>query len=105
MWTDPEFDPASAAFYYARVLEVPTCRWSTRACNARGVRCAKPGDVPERLGSVLRPALSEDDPGTRLDVAHLVHAPATDRQPHLGGVAARQLMPTTQIAKYCAPPP
>ena len=28
-WTDPNFKPADRAFYYVRVLENPTCRWST----------------------------------------------------------------------------
>lgn len=27
VWTDPEFDPEEKAFYYARVMEIPTPRW------------------------------------------------------------------------------
>ncbi|MDO6521326.1 DUF3604 domain-containing protein [Shimia thalassica] len=27
IWTDPDFDPAESAFYYVRVLEIPTPRW------------------------------------------------------------------------------
>ena len=37
LWSDPEFDPAVRAFYYARVIENPTCRWSTWDAIRAGV--------------------------------------------------------------------
>ncbi|MDB3877555.1 DUF3604 domain-containing protein [Gammaproteobacteria bacterium] len=36
-WEDPEFDPTIKAFYYVRVLENPTCRWSTWDAIKAGV--------------------------------------------------------------------
>ena len=44
-WTDPDFDPALRAFYYVRVLENPTCRWTTHRALARGT-APPPSDPP-----------------------------------------------------------
>ena len=43
VWTDPDFDPALQAFYYARVLQIPTPRWSTYDASKLGV--LPPSDV------------------------------------------------------------
>lgn len=37
LWQDPDFDPATSASYYVRVLENPTCRWSTWDALSKGV--------------------------------------------------------------------
>jgi hypothetical protein len=47
VWTDPEFDPSVHAFYYARVLEIPTPRWTTIQAKKLGV--APPDVVPATL--------------------------------------------------------
>lgn len=36
-WRDPDFEPSRRAFYYVRVLENPTCRWSTIDANTLGI--------------------------------------------------------------------
>ena len=47
VWTDPEFDPSLDAFYYARVLEIPTPRWTTLQAKKLGI--APPDVVPPSL--------------------------------------------------------
>jgi len=49
-WSDPEFDPKLNAFYYVRVLENPTCRWSTWDANRLGIEPnpALPKAIQER---------------------------------------------------------
>ncbi len=37
VWRDPNFDAEQSAFYYVRVLENPTCRWSTYDAIRAGV--------------------------------------------------------------------
>ncbi len=41
VWTDPDFDPDQQAFYYARVLEIPTPRWVVYDAFRFGI------DIPE----------------------------------------------------------
>lgn len=42
-WTDPDFNPTHNAFYYARVIEIPTPRWSM--FDAKELEIAHPGDL------------------------------------------------------------
>ena len=47
VWEDPGFDRAQRAFYYVRVLEIPTPRWTTHDAKVFGVKL--PTDVPATL--------------------------------------------------------
>jgi hypothetical protein len=49
-WIDNDFDPAKRTFYYVRVLEIPTPRWTTYDAKAFGVKipAGAPVDNQER---------------------------------------------------------
>jgi hypothetical protein len=48
VWTDPDFNPADNAVYYARVIEIPTPRWSTYDAAELGV------PVPEEVPATIQ---------------------------------------------------
>ena len=54
LWTDPEFDPMQSAFYYVRVIEIPTPRHSLFDALALGIEVSEtkqPATLQERAYS------------------------------------------------------
>ena len=47
-WEDPDFDPQEKAFYYARVIEIPTPRWTAYEAKRYGV------EMPEKVPMVTQ---------------------------------------------------
>ena len=46
-WQDPDFDPKQPAFYYVRLLQIPTPRWTTYDAAFFGIE--RPKNVPATL--------------------------------------------------------
>ena len=69
-WKDPNFNPKERAFYYVRVIEIPTPRWTTY--DAKILRHEAAGKLPDV------------DPGPRLHLADLVHPRRTDVEDQIG---------------------
>ncbi|MDB2630030.1 DUF3604 domain-containing protein [Luminiphilus sp.] len=46
-WVDPDYDASHNAFYYARVIQIPTCRWTTYDSLRLGLE--PPADVPATI--------------------------------------------------------
>lgn len=48
VWVDPDFEADQPAFYYARVIEIPTPRWTTYDARTLGVDAPEPVSLQER---------------------------------------------------------
>lgn len=72
-WVDDDFDPDARAYYYVRVLENPTCRWSVRQCIENGYDCENPttqldADCCDPVVGLDRSACENPEPGSELEM-------------------------------------
>jgi hypothetical protein len=54
VWRDHDFDVTRRAVYYARILETPSCRWSSRQCLALPAASRPPSCPPEGEPELVR---------------------------------------------------
>ena len=65
VWRDPDFNPAAHAFYYVRVLENPTCRWTRFETLRNGTEY--PGEISQTIQERAWSSPVWYVPGARLD--------------------------------------
>ena len=86
MWQDPKFDPKQRAFYYVRVLEIPTPRWTAYDAKRFSVKMAKEVTMTTQERAYTSPiwytpaaALAENDAKRR--APKVPSAPAKEIKP------------------------
>ena len=55
VWTDPDFSPNQYAFYYVRVLEIPTPRWTTYDAAFYGIEIPEGAPVSQQERAYTSP--------------------------------------------------
>jgi len=55
VWTDPDFDPKQSAFYYARVLEIPTPRWVVYDAFRYGIEIPEDAEITHQERAYTSP--------------------------------------------------